>query len=323
MPKFVSMTSNSISEYTRRDLFDHLTLSEIDWSGRMAESDFLERIFRISKLGSHDSRASSMLGDVVLHRENFYDWGGSEWIYTDGRLDLLECPDEKLLEFLAFVVHPLVRPDQEVVDEVVKTINQFLIHDGYQLEAVSVISGKRIFAAVMVAAQHAADTKDAARVADDMASDYVAAQVTRMKTSIMTDPALAIGSAKEFVESIAKGILREQNIPITGNETITALVQMARKELSLTISPGVDDILKRTLSGLSNITQGLAELRGKLGTGHGASPDTGRAPVEVARLAVGMATTLGVFLYEVHRNTRKSPEVAQVELVDLDEEIPF
>jgi hypothetical protein len=34
------MSGNAISEYTRRDLFDHLTLSDIDWSGGMAESDF-------------------------------------------------------------------------------------------------------------------------------------------------------------------------------------------------------------------------------------------------------------------------------------------
>src|SRR5208283_4538095 len=114
----------------------------------------------------------------------------------------------------------------------VKTINGFLIRDGYQLEAVSVISGKRIFAAVMVAAQHAADTMDAARVADDMASDHVAGQVARMKASIISDPALAIGSAKEFVEPVAKGILREQKVTITGNESMTGLVQMARKELN-------------------------------------------------------------------------------------------
>jgi hypothetical protein len=116
------MPSNAITDYTRRDLFDHLTLSDIDWSGRMAESDFLERIFKISRLGRQDSRAGSMLGEVTLHRENFYDWGGPEWVYTDSRLDLLGCPDEKFLEFLAFVVRPLVRPDQDAVDKVVKLV---------------------------------------------------------------------------------------------------------------------------------------------------------------------------------------------------------
>ncbi len=262
-----------------------------------------------------------MEGDVHLHRENFSDWGGEDWIYDDGRLDLMGCPDETLLRFLAEMVHPLVRPDQEKVTGIVDLVNRFLVRDGYQLEVASVISGKRIFAGVATIGQQAAGTDDARRVADDMASDHVAGQVTRMKASIVSDPALAIGTAKEFVESIAKGILREQGVPLTGNEPMPSLVQMARKELNLTISLEMDETLKGTLTGLSRVTQGLAELRGKLGTGHGATPDVPRPPVEVARLVVGMATTLSVFLYEVHRNRRKPPELPAIP--DLDDEIPF
>jgi hypothetical protein len=315
------MPSNAITDFTRRDLFDHLRISGISWCGQKSESDFLERVFTISKLPSNDYRASTMEGDVHLHRENFSDWGGEDWIYDDGRLDLMGCPDETLLRFLAEMVHPLVRPDQEKVTEIVELVNGFLVRDGYQLEVASVISGKRIFAGVATIGQQAAGTDDAKRVADDMASDHVAGQVTRMKASIVSDPALAIGSAKEFVESIAKGILREQGVSITGNEPMPSLVQMVRKELNLTISPEMDETLKGTLTGLSRVTQGLAELRGKLGTGHGASPDVSRPPVEVARLVVGMATTLGVFLYEVHRNRRKPPEPPASP--DLDDDIPF
>ncbi len=315
------MTLNAITEFTRRDLFDHLRISEISWCGRLGESDFLERVFTISKLQSHDSRATSMYGDVSLHRENFSDWGGEDWVYEDSRLDLMGCTDEKLLRFLAEMVHPLVRPDQDKVTEIVDLVNGFLLRDGYQLEVASVISGKRIFAGVAAIGQQATGTDDAKRVADDMASDHVAGQVTRMKASIVSDPALAIGSAKEFVESIAKGILREQKVPITGNVPMPTLVQMARKELNLTISPEMDETLKGTLTGLSRVTQGIAELRGKLGTGHGASPEVSRPPVEVARLVVGMATTLGVFLYEVHRNRRKSPKLPAS--ADFDDDIPF
>lgn len=75
-----------------------------------------------------------------------------------------------------------------------------------------------------------------------MASDHVAGQVTRMKASIVSDPALAIESAKEFVESIAKGLLREQWVPITGKEPMPSLVLMARKELNLTIRPEMDEM---------------------------------------------------------------------------------
>jgi len=100
---------------------------------------------------------------------------------------------------------------------------------------------------------------------------------------------------------------------------------MARKVLNLKLGPGTDEALKRTLSGLSSVTQGIAELRGKLGTGHGASPDAERPPIEVARLVVGMATTLGVFLYEMHRNPR-TPPAAPIPVsadYELDDEIPF
>jgi hypothetical protein len=52
---------------------------------------------------------------------------------------------------------------------------------------------------------------------------------------------------------------------------------------------------------LGTISQGIAELRGQLGTGHGSAPKAVRPPVEVARLAVNTATALGVFLWEVHQ----------------------
>ncbi len=61
------MSSNAITEFTRRDLFDHLRISGISWCGQKSKSDFLERVFTISKLPSNDYRASTMEGDVHLH----------------------------------------------------------------------------------------------------------------------------------------------------------------------------------------------------------------------------------------------------------------
>lgn len=317
------MASNSITEFTRRDLFDRLVLEGIDWSGRMGESAFLERIFKISGLPSQDSRVSTMLSDVALHRENFYDWGGPEWVYDDGRLNLAGCSDEKLLEFLAFMVHPRVRPDQEAVDHLVELVNRFIGQDGYQLAVVDEVAGRRIFAGVLAVAQHCTGTEEAARVAEEVGSMHMGRQVARMNASMMTDPALAIGSAKEFLESVAKSILHDNGVTLTGGEAMPSLVKMARDRLDLSVTPETGEILKRTLSGLSNITQGIAELRGRLGTGHGASPDAEHPPPEVARLAVGMATTFGVFLYETHRNRRKPPPTPALAGDGFDDDIPF
>ncbi len=88
------MSSNAITHFTHRNLFDHLRISGISWYGQKSESDFLERVFTISKLPSNDYRVSTMEGDVHLHRENFSDWGGEDWVYDDGRLDLIPAPIE-------------------------------------------------------------------------------------------------------------------------------------------------------------------------------------------------------------------------------------
>jgi hypothetical protein len=296
-----------ISEVTRRDIFDALRLGQVSWSGRLSESGFLTRVFDLETLPSMDYRCSTMLGDVRLHRENFSDWGGEDWVYDDGRLDLLRCADEVVLRFLCEMIHPVVRPDDAEADKLLELFNLHLAADGYQIAVKAMISGKRIFAGVTAIHPGGAVTFDARKVADSLASDHVAAQITRMESSIVSDPGLAIGSAKEFVESICKGILREHSVLPSGAEDLPKLVRMTREAVGLLTDSRTDETLKRTLSALATITQGLAELRGQLGTGHGADPAAPRPPADVAGLAVRMATALGIFLYEKHRNSAPVP----------------
>ena len=67
------------------------------------------------------------------------------------------------------------------------------------------------------------------------------------------------------------------------------------------------DTIKRLLSNLASITQGVAELRNHYGTGHGKlNANRGLQPRH-AKLAVGSASTLAVFLSETHK-VRKSHE---------------
>ena len=209
--------------------------------------------------------------------------------------------------------------DQLLVD----SINLYLSRDGYKLEVATVISDKNVYAAVRALNPATAATADAKRIADDMSSDYVMGQVTRMRESIDRDPALAIGSAKEFVETVAKGILREKKVPLSGSENFPSLVNLVRRNLNLSVSPTMNNSLKGVLSGLGNIIQGVAEIRGDLGTGHGAVPETPRPDPAMARLAVGMATTLGVFLYETYQNQKGTSSSSPQPIMQEDKEIPF
>jgi hypothetical protein len=295
------MDRNSISEVTRRNLFDELRLRKVNWSGRLGESDFLARVFDLEKLPSRDRRCSDMAGDIFMHREHFIDW--DDWVYDDARLNLLRCPDETLLTFLCEMIHPVVRSDAEEAPQLAVLFNRHLAADGFEVAPRTYLSGRPIYAGRARFQDIGHATTPAKKVAGELASDHVAAQITRMETSIESDPALAIGSAKEFLESVCKGILATRGAILTGGETLQQLVRMTREALGLTAASQPEETLRKTVNALATITQGIAELRGQLGSGHGHHPAAAPPRPEVARLAVGAAVTLGVFLYEIHRGS--------------------
>jgi hypothetical protein len=133
-------------------------------------------------------------------------------------------------------------------------------------------------------------------------------QIERIERSIESDPALAIGSAKELIETCCKTILTERGKPVSGSPDIPKLTKDTLRELKL-VPEGVHDatrgadVLKRLLQSLGTIGNNLAELRGLYGTGHGKhSKFEGLSPSH-ARLAVGCAATLVTFLFDTHKTS--------------------
>ena len=294
-------TGQGITEITRRNILDAMALGKVNWSGRLAEDDFLGRIFDLDHLPSNDHRFKTMRRDIWQHRvNNPNDWE-EDWAFSDSRLNLLHGSDEIFLRFLCETVHPVVRAEEDDGAQLVALFNRYLAADGFQLAVVDIMSGRSLYAAIRTLGVDASAFAQARKVADALSSGQISAQITRMQNSIVKDPALAIGSAKEFVESICKGILDERGVLRTGHEDFQPLVTMTRDTLALRVDPRSDRTLKGLLTALGTISNSIAELRGYLGTGHGAAPNAYSPPVEVARLAVGVATSLGVFLWDRHR----------------------
>lgn len=138
---------------------------------------------------------------------------------------------------------------------------------------------------------------------------HLAEQIRRMEDSVETDPSLAIGTAKELIETCCKTILAERGQEMAGTADIPSLTKATLKELAL-VPEGVPnsargaEVIKRILSNLSTIGHGLAELRGLYGTGHGKHASTSSLDSRHARLAVGAASTLAMFLFETHNIKR-------------------
>lgn len=139
---------------------------------------------------------------------------------------------------------------------------------------------------------------------------HLAQQIQRMKESVEADPSLAIGTAKELIETVCKTILEERGKPVEGTPDIPTLTKALLKELQLVPEGVADgrrgaDTIKAILRSLGTIGNDLAQLRGLYGTGHGKSAKTMPLQPRHAKLAVGAAATLVTFLYETHRDASR------------------
>jgi hypothetical protein len=128
-----------------------------------------------------------------------------------------------------------------------------------------------------------------------------------METAVLDDPELAIGTAKEFIETICKTILRRLKVSFA-KEDLPQLVKLVFKELTLVPADVSDsgrasEVIRVMLSNMTNVLKGIGELRNLHGVGHGKDDEYAQLGLRHARLAVGIASTLGVFLFESYRES--------------------
>jgi len=122
-------------------------------------------------------------------------------------------------------------------------------------------------------------------------------QLDRIQRAMVDDPALAVGSAKELIESTVKVVLTERGSSVDDKADLPVLVRNAQRALGLHPSgttPGPDgsDAVKRILGAASSLALGVAELRNRgFGTGHGPTGARIGLRARHAHLAVNAAFT--------------------------------
>lgn len=298
------MTDKQITEITRRNIADSFVFKNVNWAGRLEEQQFLARLYDVSRLPSTDRRYSSASEDIWKHRVMNSDWE-NDWVFYDSRFNLLNVSDEQFLRFLCEVLHPAVQSRAEDVELIKNLINEHLIKDGWEFRAQMSMSGRPVFSAARVIGVNVHADEAAKVVTQSIDAQYVSRQVTRMQSALVSEADVAIGTAKEFVETICKTIILERGLTCDSGETLPRLVKQVAAQLDLIPTSIADhlkatDTVKRMLSNLGTVSDGLAELRNLYGTGHGREANIVGLELRHARLAVGAATTLGAFLWETH-----------------------
>lgn len=138
-----------------------------------------------------------------------------------------------------------------------------------------------------------------------LGSRHLYEHVQRIERSLTDDPAQAIGSAKELVESTLKTILESLGIDYAKDDDVPKLLKSAQSALELApadihAQKKGAEIIRRTLSNLGSVAIGIAELRNLYGTGHGKGQNHKGLTVRHARLAVSASATLCMFLLETY-----------------------
>lgn len=308
-PNWKENKKNVVQLMTRKNIIDGIRIESIFWSGALDEIEFLQRIYNLEKMPSTDSRFKDASRDIWQHRvNNPYDWS-DDWIFSDSRFDLLNCSTDKFLQFLCEMVHPLVRPDREEQVCLAKQFNDQLKQDNWQLVEIEKIAGRPRFIAQEINSSIGRATLKAKYIADSLSAAWMHNEITRMENSIDSDPALAIGTAKDFVETCCKTILTELKIVVPKNADIPALTKLLTQNLGL-VPDGITDekkgaiSIRQTLHSLSAIPRSIAELRGLYGSGHGRDGKHRGLGPRHAKLAVSSAIAFVEFVTETYQERK-------------------
>ncbi|WP_323810757.1 abortive infection family protein [Sphingobium baderi] len=304
----------TLSRRTRRNIIDGIKVDRIAWMGAISDVEFLERLWDLKAMPSTDARFEDAAGDIWQHRYNNDDWD-DDWIFGDERFNLVDGSADRFLAFLAEMVHPVVRPDRNQALEIVRNFNDQLRPEGWTLEEIEKIAGRPRFVARAIADLGGRAVMRAKTVADALDAAWMQKEIDRVENAIDRDPALAIGTAKELVESCCKSVLTKRGVPYSSGADLPALTKLVAKELGLVPEDITDakkgaDTIKLILRNLAALTQYLAELRGLYGSGHGRDGRHRGLQPRHARLAVGAAVSFIDFVTETFRERQLRDDAA-------------
>lgn len=297
--------SDVINKATRNDIFDALRLERVSFAGQFNDVDFLTRLYNLQLLPSHDGRYKDAAGDIWQHTVNNDDFE-FDWVFLDERFNLVGCGDEQFLHFLAETVHPVVRPNRDEASKIVALYNEQLRRNGWELVEVDGIAGRPRYEGRRIASSQTF-VAEAKRVANSLDADWMHKEILRAEHAIDSDPDLAIGTAKELVESCCKTLLGKLGVEVPKDLDFPSLTKKTTKALKLTREDIPDsakgaEIVRVLLNNLASITKGMNELRNLYGTGHGRDGQHKGLEPRHARLAVTTAAAFVVFVADTYHD---------------------
>ena len=195
--------------------------------------------------------------------------------------------------------------EPEKLTAVVNHLNRVLAFDGLDLRH----QGRKVV--LVPVGKSAAVINHLVTQVEVIDFDTVARDIERALASCNCDPEDSVTAACSAVESACRSVLIELGLELPAKQDITGLYKAVRDPLGLSPQrsdlPGqIADDVRKVLSGLATMIEGIGALRTHAGDAHGRERGFARIDARIARLAVHSASTAALFIIETWQ--RKHPK---------------
>jgi Abortive infection C-terminus len=120
----------------------------------------------------------------------------------------------------------------------------------------------------------------------------------RSLANVESDPPASVTAACSILESLFKVYIEDNGIEMPGDQSLKPLWKTASKHIGFDPSAVEDEDVKKILSGMNSVVDGIGSLRTHTGTAHGHGRRTYRLQARHARLAIHASHTLVGFFLE-------------------------
>ncbi len=123
-------------------------------------------------------------------------------------------------------------------------------------------------------------------------------EFTRALENVEKEPREAVSAACNILESTFKIFIADENLPAPSKQDLQGLWKVVRDKLGMDTKTVEDDDLRKILSGLYTLTEGIGALRTHASSAHGAGRKIYNLKPRHARLAIHSAHTLVLYILE-------------------------
>lgn len=128
-------------------------------------------------------------------------------------------------------------------------------------------------------------------------------EFNRALATVESDPPSGITAASSIIEALCKTYIYERKLELPKKQNIQDLWRVVRDDLGLDPKLVEDEDQKKILAGLASVVDGVGSLRTHIGSAHGRGPETKKAKVREAKLAISAAHSLCVYVLDLwHEN---------------------